>query len=209
MLSLVVKGAEVTSPPIAGPASDTRTRILEATAAVLTRLPLSKVTMDDVARAAGVARQTIYKYSAGRDDLVVALLVDETNRTHRTALEGLHAEGRSPEQLTKMILEQLRLAAGWVLLDRTFDPGLAPRMVELVLRSEALGRCVAELWIPILADYRADGILRQELDLDQTVRWLTYQYVWLLSHPDALADDADTLEHYIHTYLTGALVRRP
>ena len=199
----------MTDLPSIAPASDTKTRILDATAAVLTQLPLSKVTMDDVARAAGVARQTIYKYYASRDDLVVALLVDETNRTHRPALVAMHRRARSAGQLTKMILEQLRLATGWVLLGRTFDPGLAPRMVELVLRSDALGRCVRALWVPILADYRDDGILRDDLDLDETVRWLTYQYVWLLSHPGALANDPDTLAHYIHTYLTSALVRRP
>lgn len=189
-------------------ASDTKTKILAATADVLTRLPLAKVTMDDVARAAGIARQTIYKYYASRDELVVALLVDETNRTHRPALEAMHAQQRSAAQLTAMIVEQVRLAAGWGLLGRTFDPGLAPRMADLVLRSDALGACVAELWVPILADYRDAGILRHDLDLHETVRWLTYQYVWLLSHPDALADDAATRAHYLHTYVTGALVRR-
>ena len=184
-----------------------RLRILEATADVLTRLPLSKVTMEDVARAAGIARPTIYKHFPGRDALVVALLVDETERTHRPALTALHAEARSATQLSRMILEQVRLANEWVLLSRTFDPGVAPRIAELVLSSEELGECIRAIWVPILEDYRADGLLRHGLDLAETVRWLTYQYVWLLSHPDALTADPDARRRYVHTYITGALVR--
>lgn len=184
-----------------------RARILAAAAEVLARLPLSKVSMDDVARAAGIARQTIYKHVASRDALVEALVVDETARTHRPALERLHAERVAAGQLTAMILEQVRLANEWMLLSRTFDPGLAPRIAELVLSSDELGRCVRSIWVPILRDYRQAGLLRDDIDLDEAVRWLTYQYVWLLSHPHALAGDADTLRHYLHTFLTGSLLR--
>lgn len=183
-------------------------RILEAAAVVLTQLPLSKITMEDIARTAGIARQTIYKHYPNRDALIVALLVDETERTHRPALQALHAKERSATQLTNMIVEQIRLATDWVLLSRTFDPSLAPRIAELILSSEALAACVAGIWIPILDDYRGDGLLRDDIDLDETVRWLTYQYVWFLSHPDTLSDDPAVLARYIHNYITGALVHR-
>lgn len=186
-----------------------RARILEAAADVLARLPLSKVSMDDVARAAGIARQTIYKHFASRDALVVALLVEETERTHRPALARLHAERVAAAQLTAMVLEQVRLANEWMLLSRTFDPASAPRIAELVLSSEELGACVRAIWVPILRDYADAGLLRGGLDLDEAVRWLTYQYVWLLSHPQALTGDAEGLRHYLHTYLTGGLLRAP
>lgn len=198
-----------TSPPPATTAETMRARILEAAAEVLTQLPLSKITMDDIARTAGIARQTIYKHFANRDALIVALLVDETERTHRPALEALHMTGRSPEHVTRMILEQIRLASDWVLLSRTFDPRLAPRIAELVLSSDALTECVNGIWLPILDDYRSSGLLRDDIDLEETVRWLTYQYVWFLSHPDALTDQPEKLSRYIHTYLTGALMKPP
>lgn len=95
----------------------------------------------------------------------------------------------------------------WVLLSRTFDPRLAPRIAELVLSSDALTECVNGIWLPILDDYHRIGLLRDDIDLEETVRWLTYQYVWLLSHPDALTDQPETLARYIPTYLTGALMK--
>ncbi|MEM8925570.1 MAG: TetR/AcrR family transcriptional regulator [Actinomycetota bacterium] len=181
-------------------------RILKAAADVLAQLPLSKITMDDIARTAGVARQTIYKHFPNRDALIVALLVDETERTHRPALQALHAKERSAEQLTRLIVTQIRLAGEWVLLSRTFDPRLAPRIAELVLSADALADCVNGIWLPILADYCSDGLLRQGLDLERTVRWLTYQYVWFLSYPDVLTDQPEDLGRYVHSYITGALV---
>lgn len=186
----------------------TRSQILGATAVVLGQLPLSKVTMEDIAKAAGLARQTIYKHFANRDELISAMLVDETDRTHRPALQALHAEERSSTQLTRMILEQVRLANEWFLLTRTFDPELAPRIVNLVLSSRPLTQCVETIWIPILTDYQDAAILRDDIDLHETVRWLTYQYVWLLSYPNALTEDPGELANYIDTFVTGALVQR-
>ena len=87
-----------------------------------------------------------------------------------------------------------------------FSWPLAASHTLTVLSSEPLADCVKDIWVPILTDYREQGLLRADLDLDQTVRWLTYQYVWFLSHPDALTDDPETLAHYIHTYITGALI---
>jgi len=183
-------------------------RILDGAATMLRQLPLSKLTMDDIARSAGIARQTIYKHFANKDEIVAGLFVQEIEQHHRPVMYALHAEGCSHDQLTALVLRQIQLADRWVLLSRTFDPSIAPRVAELVLSSDDLAACNAALWLPILADYRAAGLLRGDLDLRQTVRWMTYQAVWLLSHPDALTPDPHERRRYVHTYLTGGLVKR-
>ena len=94
------------------------------------------------------------------------------------------------------------------MLSPVVDPTIAPRVAELVLSSKALGDCNASLWRPMLADYREASLLRADLDLDHTVRWLTYQAVWFLSHPEALTPDPNKRRDYIHTYITGALIPR-
>ena len=183
-----------------------RRRILVGAADALRQLPLSKVTMEDIARAAGVARQTIYKHFANRDEIVVALFVAEIEQTHHPRLAAMHAEERSPDRLTDMFIEQISMASQWVLLDRTFDPKLAPRVAELVLSSEALAACNAALWGPMLADYRDEGVVRADLDIDRAVRWMTYQAVWFLSHPGALTSDPAEQRAYVRAFLVDALV---
>jgi AcrR family transcriptional regulator len=57
------------------PESDTRQRILEATYACVARFGLSKTTVEDAARQAGLSRATVYRYfPGGRDELVDAVV---------------------------------------------------------------------------------------------------------------------------------------
>lgn len=184
-----------------------RERILAGAVEALGNLPLSKLTMEDIARSAGIARQTIYKYFANRDEIVIALFIEQIDDIHRARLEALHAERQDPDQLTEMFLAQITMANEWILLDRTFDPRIAPRVAELVLSSKALAECNASLWKPILAEYADKGLLRRGLDLDRAVRWMTYQAVWLLSHPDALTRDPDEKRQYVHDFIVAALIR--
>lgn len=180
-------------------------RILAAAIELLTELPMSKVTMEDVARRAGIARQTVYKHFASKNDLLVALFVHEIEQRHYPVVRARHELGRSADQLTDLFVTELELALEWVLLSRTFDPASAPRIGELVLTSAGLARCMEELWLPILQDYRAAGLLHPWLDARETVRWMTYQHVWLLSHPDLLAADPAVRRHYIRTFIIGAI----
>ena len=58
-----------------------RTRILEATYACIGRYGLSKTTMEDAAREAGVSRATVYRYfPGGRDELIREVIVWELTR---------------------------------------------------------------------------------------------------------------------------------
>ena len=183
-----------------------RERILRSAAEVIAALPLSKVTMEDFARAAGVARQTIYKHFGRRDELIAALFVREIESTHAPVLERLSAEAPSPARLTQMFVAEMELALQWSLLSRTFDPASAPRIAELVMGSPEILECNERIWIPILEAYRSAGVVRDDVDLKEAIRWLTYQHVWFLSHPDALTADADERRHFIERFVLGGLV---
>gem|GEM_PF-6936938 len=180
-------------------------RILAGAAQVLRQLPLTKVTMDDIARSAGIARQTIYKHFSSKNEIVVGLFIAEIEQTHRPRIYELHDQRCDAAQLTAMILEQITMANGWIMLDRTFDPKIAPRIAELVLSSAELSQCNAQLWKPILRDYQNEGVVRNDVDLDRAVRWMTYQAVWFLSHPEALTRDPDERALYVRQFIVGAL----
>ena len=59
-------------------ATDVRDRILDATLTCLGRVGLTKTTLDDVAREAGCARATLYRYFPGKQPLVNALVARGT-----------------------------------------------------------------------------------------------------------------------------------
>ena len=63
------------------PATDTRTRLLEATYECIARQGLAATSLEDAARSAGVSRATLYRYfPGGRDELIAAVISWETLR---------------------------------------------------------------------------------------------------------------------------------
>ena len=186
----------------------TRARILEVSTALLARFTVSKFTMEDVARAAGIARQTIYKHFNGKDDLLIELFVQQMEQKQHPVLRRID-EPPSPEGLLTLFMTELSLARNYTLYNEVLDPVLAPRMAELVFGSEKLVACRESFWLPVLARYEAAGVLRPGLDHRAVVRWVTYQQFWLLTHPTVLCDDDETLTDYVREFVVAALLEPP
>ena len=186
----------------------TRARILEVSTALLARFTVSKFTMEDVARAAGIARQTIYKHFNGKDDLLIELFVQQMDQKQHPVLRQLD-EPPSPEGLLTLFMTELSLARSYTLYNEVLDPALAPRMAELVFGSEKLVACRESFWLPVLARYEAAGVLRPGLDHRAVVRWITYQQFWLLTHPTVLCNDDETLTDYVREFVVAALLEPP
>lgn len=89
-------------------APSTRDRILEATLECVGRLGMAKTTMEDVARAAGVSRATLYRaFPGGRDELLGAVVTWEVARFFLRISDAIH-----PDELDSVaVLEQGLLAA--------------------------------------------------------------------------------------------------
>jgi len=73
-------------------AADTREVILDSSLAEIGRVGLRKLSLVDVARTAGVSRQTVYRYFRDRDELVAAVVrrdVEATLVAARSATAGI------------------------------------------------------------------------------------------------------------------------
>jgi AcrR family transcriptional regulator len=124
------------------PSTDTRTRIIDAAFRCVATFGLSRLTVDDVARSAGLSRQTVYRYFDSKDDLIVALVI----REEEAFLEGVRAaNARHPDledAMAEAVLYCLRTARAHPLLDRllasepeTLLPYLTTRGAGLVARA--------------------------------------------------------------------------
>lgn len=74
-------------------------RILDAAAEQLVRYGVRRTTMDDVARAAGVGRNTVFRRLGSKDDLVRAVFERELRRLFAD-LDRVVAAGRDPLERT-------------------------------------------------------------------------------------------------------------
>jgi len=189
----------VVTPPEEGGAI--RQRVLDATGRLVERFTYAKMTMEDVARASGVARQTLYKHFAGKDDLLVELFIREMEEQQHPALDPYRQEPPSAQAFLDLIVAELTMARSFGI----FREASEPRIAELLFASDKLFRCREAFWFPVLACYETAGLLRPGLDHAAIVRWITYQELWLLSHPEVLSTDLGEQRRYLDEFVIAAL----
>lgn len=130
-----------------------RDAILAAAAALLAKRGLD-VTMDDVARAAGVGRRTLFRYFPTRSDLLVATM----ERTYARLVDGLYepvaGEERHPEELLLRIMSFAHregIVAGRALWQIAADPDVKgelrkPALARRRFRRTYVARSAQSLW---------------------------------------------------------------
>ncbi|HYV02717.1 MAG TPA: TetR family transcriptional regulator [Actinomycetota bacterium] len=185
---------------------DTATRILDAAFERITEVGLSRTTVEDVARAARLTRQTIYRYFPSKDRLVMALVLREEERL----LDGVRAAFVVTGSLEDALYEASLFCLTWArehpLLDRLLEtdaqtllPYLTVRSAPLIDRArDVLGHLMAsKAWV------RA-GILEGAADAGVRVL-LSYA----VTRPQrAPADVARDLSRIFTAALTGKEARR-
>jgi AcrR family transcriptional regulator len=161
-------------------APSTRERILDAAFEAVARHGLSRLTMDDVARLAGLSRQSVYRYFDSKDALIQSVVF----REEEAFIEGIraaHARHERPEDgMREAILFCLRTAREHPLLDRLLAsepevllPFLTTRGDDLIARARSVIEDLASGWalgndlVHRTADVAVRAIVSYTLTLSQ------------------------------------------
>jgi AcrR family transcriptional regulator len=148
----------------------TAERILDAAYQRVSDIGLSRTTVEDVAREAGLTRQTIYRYFPSKDDLVRALLMREEERL----LDGVRAVFAGSSDLLQALRDSMvfgvRFAHEHPVLDRLLQtdaetslPYVTTRAGSIVDRArEVLASLIRQkAWVrPTLVEPVADLLVR-------------------------------------------------
>lgn len=159
------------APPLAlktsSPSTDTRSRILAATAATLRARGYAKAHLAEIAERADIQAPAIYHYFRSREALITTVLTEgqRTVRSHmQAALDQLPADADArtrTEALTDAYLRvELELSDFATAVTRT--AGQAPPRVRKALAIE--GQRLAELWAHTLDDAAARAELHEGID---------------------------------------------
>lgn len=118
------------------PAADTRGRILDAAFEAISVFGIARLSLEDVARRAGLSRQTLYRYFRTKDDVVAAVIL----REEEALLEVVSAAGATHEglrdALEAAILATLVAAREHPLLGRLLETE-PERVLPFLLSDEA------------------------------------------------------------------------
>jgi AcrR family transcriptional regulator len=117
---------------IADPAPTTQERILDAALSVMGANGLSRLALEDVARSAGVSRQTVYRWFGSREALITAVVLREEEVFIARVAEAARAHTDLRASLEAAIEAALRTARDHPLLDQllaTEPEALLPLLV--------------------------------------------------------------------------------
>jgi AcrR family transcriptional regulator len=151
---------------------DIRATLLRAAEACFDRYGIAKTTMEDVAKAAGVSRWTIYRCFDDRDGLILAVLLPRGQRITDRAHRRLRRYKSFPELLveaeTFLITESLDDEIVRLLLDPAYFE-LTNRLID---SSDALVDNATRFWEPLIVEAQERGEVAADLDRRAACRWL-------------------------------------
>jgi AcrR family transcriptional regulator len=203
--------ARALDPHAAPPGDATSERILDAALALSAASGVRHLTMDDVARRAGVGRMTVYRRFSDRDGLVDALVVRETRRC-LAALDGAADAGQPiADQVAAGFVTSIRLATEHPLLARLAR--VEPEVVLDFLNTGpggAFGAAVAFLSDRLRQSQEA-GVLGPQVDVQVAAELLVrlaFSFV-LVPRSGLPLDDEERLRAIARAHLAPLLDPRP
>ena len=186
--------------------SEARTRLVDAAEACFDRYGVLKTTVEDVATEAHVSRATVYRYFAGRDDLILAVLLREAGRF----LGRLNGKVQHQENLADAVVEGVLFTVDSVRKDPhlalLFTPEAAGLTTRVAGASDALFSTTAEFLRPLLAD---NDQLRAGVNVEEASEWLLRVILSLLTAPGPVERSTAAQRRYLHTFLVPSLVADP
>lgn len=186
-----------------------RERLLDAAEASFVRYGVMKTTIEDVAAFANVSRATVYRYFAGRDELILGVLVRDGGRF----LEVLGRRLDLAPDLETAIVEGVLQTVAAVELDENlgllFAPGTVGLTTSIAGAADALFGMTARFLRPYFEKGRAEGTLRAGLDLDEAAEWTLRTILTLITVEGPRKRTEADLRGFLQTYLVPALITTP
>jgi len=186
-------------------ARNVREDIYAAALACFESQGVRRTTMDAVARQAGVSRPTVYYYFPDKSALVVEVIAREARAIHATIREQLGPQAGGLDTVVDTLLLSIEGARTSRYVTLLFQPDAAKLTARLVEADLIMG-LRRELWAPILEAARDRGELRDDLTIDEILRWISFVEFSIITNAGlfGLVDD-EKIRVYLDTFLLPSL----
>jgi AcrR family transcriptional regulator len=177
-----------------------RTKILEASRKLFARRGFSETSMGDIARAAQVARATVYNNFEDKQDILAAIIREYLSGYTRIA-QHLRENARAGQTSFELIQEMVAEALRWRVQNADLRPIVA---VARNLRGsgwEEANKAADDAMLGwILAVHAADesaGLIREDIDLEFGARAAYAMIEAVLASFEASEDEAEEAAHQL------------
>ncbi|HEX9683544.1 MAG TPA: TetR/AcrR family transcriptional regulator [Acidimicrobiales bacterium] len=180
--------------------------ILRAAADCFAIRGLRRTSMDDVAGAAGVSRATVYNYVNNKEMLVADLVAREARRINDEARGQLDLTLPSTELIAEAELAILDGAIKSPLAEVFTSVDVVDLTADAIGHSPSFADVQHGYWSAVFDIIRDRGELRDGLDEDEAINWLTSISFLLTTGPTTFEHDKEVQRRYLVNYVAPAFV---
>jgi len=181
-----------------------KSRLIDAAEECFGRLGIAKTTVEDIAKEAKVSRATVYRYIEGRDDLVLGVLLRDTDRhlgRIRPRMEQLGSLSDVIVEFVVMTERATRRDPSLSLLFTVDEARLAGGIIAGA--SLVLFERVKDFFLPFFARWPAQ--LGEGVDVTGASEWIVRTLLSLLTVRGPHLRTPDGQRQYLRTYLVPAI----
>ncbi|GAA4672672.1 TetR/AcrR family transcriptional regulator [Gordonia humi] len=187
-------------------ADEARDQIMQAAERVFAKYGASKTTMDDIGREAGVSRPTVYRYFAGRDALISALIERRSRMLFVKARKFLLGLPTFADQLVEGLIFLVDHGRQDPLVRVLVSPEHMQMAEPLVGSSGLAARLTAEMWEPVLDQAMERGEIRSDLDRGKMAEWIALLQFILVGRLDFDRPEDPSHREMLRTFVLPAFL---
>ena len=188
-------------------AKPVRERLLDAAEECLQQFGPQKTSMEDVARAAGMSRATVYRYFENRDALLLGVASRQAANLAADAMGYLARFDNISDWLVEGLLYTLR-----ELPKRPVFASLVTSLdsrsgTTLFLGSNAMVEIGVDVLQPMFDMAKGQGVVREDLDLHLLIEWLLRVLWTYLNAPSQVATDEEGMRRLFKMMLIPTVLK--
>jgi len=184
-----------------------RERLLDAAEGCLEQFGPQKTSMEDVARAAGMSRATVYRYFENRDALLLGVASRQASALASEAIDYLSRFDTISDWLVEGLLFTLREMPNRPVFASLVTSLDSRASGSLLLGSTGLVQIGVNVLQPIFANAEAQGLLRDDIDPEMLIEWLLRMLWTYLNAPSQVAADEEGMRKLFRMMLIPAVLK--
>jgi AcrR family transcriptional regulator len=184
-----------------------RERLLDAAEGCLAQFGPQKTSMEDVARAAGMSRATLYRYFENRDALLLGVASRQASSLATEAMSYLSQFSTISDWLVEGLLFTLREIPKRPVFASLVTSLDSRASGSLFLGSTGLIQIGVNVLRPMFANAKEQGLLRDDIDPDMLIEWLLRVLWTYLNAPSQVATDEEGMRKLFRMMLIPAVLK--
>jgi AcrR family transcriptional regulator len=199
----------VSAPEPAPATVDSRDRVCAGAYECIARFGLAKTTVDDVARASGVSRATIYRmFPGGRDQVLRETVGWEMNRFFASLADAVADATDLETRFERALVFAHRAVVEHAVLQKILTTEPEALLPLMTVEQHRVLNYIVEYLRPLLVVERDAGRLRPDVDVDLAADYLARMVLSLIGSPGRwdLTDPVE-VQHLVREELLGPVFR--